>query len=423
MTSSSSDVASKYPKLALHAPPSSLTSLSRPSTPPTLSQQVPCSQPPSRFATVEQFEQLVSGQANMMAQLTAMIATGKGQSKASRSRRSSSREVGISSGDDEEEELETTVSLGAGHTPAARSLRHGKARRISIDERGQRVQSTAKAANRDVLGLNDDQLRHTGKYLSAIASDLDQESDEDDSMDATERKVTTQHNSKEQTERGTRKLVVVKRQDKPSLGLHPDLFSPMYDEAESVVSLLSKSLSAGVKSKKKFTNKNELIDMLQKGREHAIAADGLTEVMAQSGTKAWIEYETYMWQLSIENGWEAADWYHRELFKRIALKQHDLIRDGPKNQDLLRELDHRYTWLLESQLTSRRHGASSTGDRFRTKNTGGNKGGGGGGYSKSAKQSSTFSGQPCKYHGPNARHTTAECKDPKHGSGGASGSA
>jgi hypothetical protein len=416
----SSIAADKYPKLALHAPPSSLGSLSRPSTP-------PLTQPPSRFATIEQFEQLQSGQASIASQLSALA----GALAKPAARRGVA--AAASSGDDDgEEELETTVTLGAGHTPLPRVLRRSKARRVSLEQRGQRAQSAASSANREVLGLDEERLRSTGDFLSAIADNMDEEEDDDDAADASERKVNHSQHNRNETEHSSRKRVIVKRADKraaasssaASSALHPDLFSPRYDEAESVVSLLSKSLSAGVKSKKKFSDKKQLLDLLAKGREHAIDADGLTEVLASSNTAAWLEYETYLWQLLVEKGWEAADWYHRALFERINLGRHDLIRDGPVNSELIRDLDRQYSWLAESQLQSRKPTSSSS-DRFRAKNNSGGGSGSGsnsGSSGKTAKQSA-FTGVPCKHHGASARHTTAECRDPKAAGAASSSSA
>ncbi len=353
-------------------------------------------------------EQIQSGQANIEAQLKAVVsALAKQQAPRRRPATSSAEE---SDGD----ELDTTVNitLGAGHTPVARSMQRSKARRVSLEERAQRVTDTARSANREVLGLDDDRLRAAGGFLSSIADEMD----EDDSGDGAEHKVNTQHNnSSREAAAGGRQRLVVKRSDKraaSSSALHPFLFSPTYDESEPLVSLLSKSLSAGVKSKKKFSDKKQLMDLLAKGREHAIDADGLTQRLANSNTAAWLEYESYLWQLLIEKGWEAADWYHRQLFERIHLGRHDLVRDGPVSNELIRELDRQYSWLSESQLASRKPTSSSS-DRFRSK-TSSSTGSSGSGSSKQTKQLAPFAGVPCKHHGANARHTTAECKDPKH---------
>ena len=421
--SSSSSEPSRYAKLSLHPAPSSLASLSRPSTPPGTPLPIPLSQP--RFATIEQLERLEHGQANIVTQLAAIA--GALQAKQAQSA------AGSSDDETEAEKLETTVTIGAGHTPVARSLRGNKARRVSVEQqqqRGKRVIEAASSANRDVLGLTDERLRSTGAFLSSIADDMDDDDDEQDGDDDDERKVNAPHKHSDQAGIGSRKRVVVKRTDKrmtassssasPSAALHPDLFSPMYDQADTVVSLLSKSLSAGVKSKKKFADKKQLADLLVKGREHAIEADGLTEVLRGTHTAAWLEYESYLYKLVIEKGWEAADWYHRQLFERISVGRHELLHDGPDSNELIRELDRQYAWLPESALASRKAGTSS-GDRFRS-----GKGNGGGGSNKSSggskasKPLAAFTGVPCKHHGPNSRHTTADCKDPKHaGSGGA----
>jgi hypothetical protein len=408
MSSSSSNTeqstSSKFPKLSLHAAPSSLSSLSRPSTPP-LSQPIPVSQPPARFATVEQFEQLSAVQADIVKKLSDIAC---GLASASSSNR---RQATNGPSEDEEmsgEELETTVTLGAGRTPISRSIQRSKARRISLEQRAQRVHSTASSANREVLGLSEERLRSTGDYLSAIADHMDEDDDiEEYSADnnTSERKVNTQQHNKSQHNVSKPRLVVVKRDAaaSSSTALHPDLFAPKYDEADSVVSLLSKSLSAGVKSKKKFSDKKQLIDLLAKGRDHAIATDGLSQSFVNSSTYAWWQYETYVWQLLIEKGWEAADWYHRQLFERISIGRHDLIKDGPVNGELIRELDRQFMWLNESLLASKKPSSSSSSDRFRSKKSGSNN------ASAQSKSKQPFTGVPCKFHGPESRHTTADC--------------
>lgn len=388
------------------------------------------SQPPARWASIEQMNELRAGQDEIKRGQTELIASlaalvgGQGLRKPASARRASAASAALSAEESDGEELETTVTMGAGHTPVARTMQRSKARRVSLEERGQRVLSTARSADREVLGLGEDRLRSAGAYLSSIADEMDEE--DDDTGDAAERKVNTQHTNNSSEQAAGRQRLIVKRVDKRAAStspsaLHPDLFSPLYDETESVVSLLSKSLGATAKSKKKFTDKKQLQDMLGKGREHAIAADGLTERLAGTHTSAWWVYESYLYKLLIEKGFEAADWYHRQLFERISLGQHSLVDDGPINAELLRDLDRLYTWLSESQLASRKP-ASASGDRFRANKSGG--GGGGGSSSgssyKAAKQQAAFTGVPCKHHGANARHTTAECKDPKHaGAGGA----
>jgi hypothetical protein len=323
------------------------------------------------------------------------------------------------------EELETTVTLDAGRTPNPRPLlQRSKARRTSLVLRTQQVQEAARSANREVLGLDHDRLHSAEAFLSSV-------NDEVDDVDEEEHKVNnthTQSHHNEQTNKGKR-IVLLKpragadKRARPSScsdaadGLHPDLFSPAYDESESVISLLSKSLSAGVKSKKKFANKTQLHELLIKGRKHAMEADGVTELLAGSSTAAWLEYESYLYRLVIEKGYEAADWYHRQLFERIQLGHHDLSKNGTSNSELIRELDRQWAWLPESQLTSRKVGSSSN-DRFRTRTSSGNGNNnnsrnGSSGAGKQAKQQAAFSGVPCKHHGPLSRHTTADCKDPK----------
>jgi hypothetical protein len=133
-------------------------------------------------------------------------------------------------------------------------------------------------------------------------------------------------------------------------------------------------------------------------------------------------YESYLYQLLLENGWEAADWYHRQLFELIDLGQHDLQTNSPKNMDLLRQMDRVYALLPESALASRKVGQST--DRFRNKNShsSSSQGGPGSKSGGSASGSKPFSGVPCKLHGPNARHTAAECRGKAASGGGTSAS-
>jgi len=402
----------EYPKLSL-APSSSLSSLSRPGTPP-LSQSstmIPLAQPTVRYATIEQVD-------NMQLQLATLIKTLQAKAAPRRHRSGSISSNAAGDGSDEEEELETTVTLGAGHTPMVRpNMQRSHARRVSLEQRSDRINHAANTANREVLGLSNDRLAAANSFLSSVNDD--QDDNELDSDDNAERKVTTHTHTQRHTEQtgNTRKRVVVVKagagkRARGSAGassasvLHPDLFSPQFGETDSVVNLLSKSLSAGVKSKKKFTDRKQLHELLIKGRESAIEADGLTDVLAGSSTQAWWNYELFLHQQVFEKGIEAADWYHRELFALIRAGRHDLVRDGAQCMELMREFDRQWSWLSDNHLSSRKAGS------FRTKSSSSSSNNNGSGGNKSAKKhAAAFTGEPCKYHGAEARHTTSECKN------------
>ena len=195
--------------------------------------------------------------------------------------------------------------------------------------------------------------------------------------------------------------------------LHPDLFPPQFGESDVMVNLLTSALGSTVKSKKKFDDVPSFIELLSKGRAHAMEQDGI-ELPADSHTAAWTRYEQHLWKLMTSMGVEATDWYHRQLFAAISQGQHDLTsRDGGYDPALMRELDSRYGRLKLDVLKSSK--ASSAGS-FRAKGgktTRSSSGGGSSGSSKSTSSSGKpFTGEPCKHHGAGARHTTADCKNP-----------
>ena len=178
----------EYPKLSL-APSSSLSSLSRPGTPPASqsSTMPPLGQPTVRYATIEQVD-------NIQSQLASIIKVLQQPKAASRRHRSGSISSNAAGdGSDEEEELETTVTLGAGHTPMVRpNMQRSRARRVSLEQRSDRVNHAANAANREVLGLSNDRLAAANSFLSSVNDE--QDGDEFDSDDNAERGYTLTHN-------------------------------------------------------------------------------------------------------------------------------------------------------------------------------------------------------------------------------------
>lgn len=414
-------------RLPATAPTSSLASLSRPGTPPlsqASSDSFPLAQPNPRVATGDRMDNLERGQAALTAQLGTLVAA-LSESKMRLAGNARHRSGSISSAS--EPELDATVAYAAGHTPAPfRFLKRGKERRNTLSIRTRAVQEAAESANSDVLGLPVDRRRSLNEFMAAGQDD---ESDENE--DESEHKVNnthTQHQHNNEQPRKAKHVVVLKPRGDANkrlraaaassaagVMLHPDLFAPAYDETEPIITLLGKSLSAGVKSRKKFADRAQLNELLMKGRQSALDADGLDEVQwFRSHTHAWLLYESYSYRLVMEKGWEAADWYHRKLFEKIQLGHHDLADDGPVDSELLRELDRQWSWLSESQLASRKmtSSSSSSQDRFRAKSSGSGGASSNNNAHKHAKQPTPFTGVPCKHHGAQARHTTAECKAP-----------
>lgn len=255
---------------------------------------------------------------------------------------------------------------------AVRPVRLSQARQRVLQERTDKVLGAAQTANKDVLGAGPEVMFNMSSLLDPTQLARDADTDSGILFGSNTSKVRM-------GQQGLGKLAG---------GFHPDLFRTDTYDRPDVIKVLGSALSSASKTTAKFKNIDHMIEMFA-AQVQTVAAD------PDDGVKRllqWIRYERHIFKLYIDKGLDAASKYHFDLFSRVRAGEHDLWSEGYYNAQVMRDVDVTYP---------------NTRSSFRGE---GSKKARSGGSSKSS--GAKFTGEPCKHHGPHAKHTTSECKDP-----------
>lgn len=242
-----------------------------------------------------------------------------------------------------------------------------------LTERAERVMATAQSANKDILGAPTPFLAHMATLLDphqppTADADLDQDAYDGENM----------------SEVGGGRA----GQGKVGAGFHPDLFRTDTMGRPDVIRMLGTALSSASKTTTKFKSIDQMYEVFH-AQVQLIRSEG-TDVPHR--LTQWMRYERHVLKLVMDKGLEAASKYHFDLFSRVRAGEHDLWLDGYYNPQVMRDVDVAYP------------SKSFQGSKGKDSRPSSNYKSGG---------SNKFSGEPCKHHGPNAKHTTSECKDPE----------
>ena len=113
--------------------------------------------------------------------------------------------------------------------------------------------------------------------------------------------------------------------------------------------------------------------------------------------KAFIQYEHFIIQFSTEKGFKPAQEYHWKLFEQIYNKRHDLVRDGPFDPLVMRDVDNKYPYSQSQQIPNTYYNHWNNINK-----TSSNK------YNNKNKNIKGKISNPCKIH-PNGEHQWEQC--------------
>lgn len=166
--------------------------------------------------------------------------------------------------------------------------------------------------------------------------------------------------------------------------LSSSLFPLRYDESAPLEDALKQALASRSRTSRRFGTFDKMIDAFDEQFDKCIQADG---GKYGATSKAWRSYELYIIKLFATKGFDMAQDYHFRLFDLVSRGKHDLVRDG-----------HFCAEVMYDITGAPRKVGGRQGQSFRSPIS-----------------------HPCSFHGPSARHTTAECRAARSTTGGTVG--